>query len=98
MKFAVVKASGLSSTAAECVCGFCMQNERQCKVYEAMEHAQAIRESVEKIAQTKDRALLSSLGFECSESEDQLSTESEDDCDNFVTLATKVCLLLKVVT
>ena len=41
-----------------------------------------IKESIENIARTKDKALVSSLGFDVSESEEETDQSSgEDDCD-----------------
>lgn len=82
LKFVAVKAGGLSVTAAGRTYGFRMQSERQRKVFEAMEHAQMIKESIENIARIKDKTLVSSLGFDVSESEEETDqSSSEDDCD-----------------
>ena len=72
LKFVAAKAGGLSSTGVERVHGFRMSNKRQKKVLDAMEHAQMIKESMENIAKIKDKALVRSLGFNLSESEDEM--------------------------
>jgi hypothetical protein len=82
LKFVAVKAGGLSSTHTEQVYGFRMENARQRKVFEAMEHAQMIKESIENIAKLKDRALISSLGFDVAEDEDETTSSSSDDDDD----------------
>jgi len=69
LKYVVVKASGISSTQAKKSYGFSDVQKRVNKVEEALKTSQAIRESVEKIACIKDKALLASFGFEFDESE-----------------------------
>ncbi len=84
LKFVAVKAGGLSSTHTEQVYGFRMENAWQRKVFKAMEHAQMIKESTKNIAKLKDRALISSLGFDVTEDEDETtSSSSDDDNDQF---------------
>ena len=83
LKFVAAKAGGLSSTGVERVHGFRMSNKKQKKVLDAMEHGQMIKESVENIAKIKDKALVRSLGFNLSESEDEMKTSSsESDSDD----------------
>ena len=57
-----------------------MENARQRKDFEAMQHAQMIKESIENIAKLKDRALISSLGFDVAEDEDETTSSSSDIC------------------
>lgn len=59
-----------------------MENAQQRKVFEAMEHAQMIKELIENIAKLKDRALISSLGFDVTEDEDETTSSSSDDDDD----------------
>ena len=75
LKFVAAKAG------VECVHGFRMSNKRKKKVLDAMEHAQMIKESVENIAKIKDKALVRSLGFSLSESEDEMKTSSSESND-----------------
>ena len=82
LKYAVVKAAGLSNTKAKQMYGINEVKERNKKIEDAMEKAVSIRKSIKKIAHLKDKALLSSLGIDCC-SDTESSSESESD-DNSV--------------
>ena len=58
LKYVVVKATGLSNTKAKSFYGLSNVKERKEKVESALEKAISIRQSIEKIARLKDRALL----------------------------------------
>ena len=64
LKFVAVKAGRLSGRKASAIYGVSKLGTRQKKIEDALEHSSAIRESIEKIAKIKDRALLASYGFE----------------------------------
>jgi hypothetical protein len=81
LKYAVVKAAGLSNTKAKHFYGISEVKKRKERVEQAFEKASSIRESIEKIARLKDRALLFSLGVDCV-SESDTTSESESDNDN----------------
>ena len=83
LKYVVVKATGLSNTKAKSFYGLGNVKERKEKVESALEKAISIRQSIEKIARLKDRALLSSFGIDCASDCDTSSeSESESDSDN----------------
>ncbi len=81
LKYVAIKASGLSNSKAKKDYGICDIQKRAEKLDRAVQEARAIRESIEKIANLKDKALLSSFGFQVnSDSESDLSeSESEDE-------------------
>ena len=81
LKYAVVKAAGLSNTKAKHFYGISEVKKRKERVEQAFEKASSIRESIEKIARLKDRALLFSLGVDCV-SESDTTSKSESDNDN----------------
>ena len=83
LKYAVVKAAGLSNTKAKHFYGINGVKKRKEKVEQTFEKAASVRESIEKIARLKDRALLSSLGIDCVSDSDTTS-ESESDNDSTV--------------
>ena len=77
-----MKAAGLSNTKAKEVYGIGDFQNRKERLEDALTHAKAIRESVEKIARLKDKGLLASLGFEFDTESDPSDTESESDPDD----------------
>lgn len=82
LKYAVVKAAGLSNTKAKQMYGINDVKKRNKKIEDAMEKAVSIRKSIEKIAHLKDKALLSSLGIDCcSDTESSSESESEIESD-----------------
>ena len=79
LKFAIVGASGLSSTKAKSIYGFDDMTSKTKMVKDALEEATAIREAIENIAKS---ALLNSFGIfdtESSESSDNSETDSEQE-------------------
>lgn len=81
LKYIAVKASGLSNSKAKEVYGICDLQKHAERVDEALNHAKAIRESIEKIACLKDKGLLASFGYEVDTESDLSDTESESDPD-----------------
>ena len=82
LKFAIVGSAGLSSTKAKSIYGFDDMTAKTKKVKDALEEATAIREVIENIAKSKDRALLNSLGIydsDSSETSDNSETDSEQE-------------------
>ena len=63
LRYAVVKSSGISSTAAKNVFGFSGMNDKKANVEKAMEEATAIKNAIENIAMSKEKVLLQSLGI-----------------------------------
>ena len=63
LKFAIVGAAGLSSNKAKSIYGFDDIVAKTKEVKDALEEATAIREVIENIAGSKDRALLNSFGI-----------------------------------
>lgn len=81
LKYIAVKASGLSNSKAKEVYGISDLQKHIERVEEALNHAKAIRESIEKIACLKDKGLLASFGYEVDTESDLSDTESESDPD-----------------
>ena len=82
LKFAIVGAAGLSSTKAKSIYGFDDMAAKTKEVKDALEEATAIREVIENIAESKDRALLNSFGIydsDSSEGSDNSETDSEQE-------------------
>lgn len=77
IRYSIFKTSGLSSSAARQTFGFEKMHERSRRVDECIEAAQNIRESIDKLSRTQDKAILIAMGVDCSESE----TDSESDCE-----------------
>ena len=80
LKYVAVKAGGLSNTKAKDVYGLDNVQKRKEKLEEALSQSKAIRESIEKIACLKDKALLASIGFQVDSDSDL--TESESDSES----------------
>ena len=64
IRYAVFKASGLSSTSVRQKYGFDNMTERAARVEEAMCEAQKIRETFDEIANIQDKALLAHFAME----------------------------------
>lgn len=81
LTYAVVKSSGLSSTQARKTLGFHGLSRRMSSVDSVLKHSQYIRESIDKLARSKENALLQSFGFEyndsSSDSEASYTTDDE---------------------
>lgn len=77
LKYVAVKASVLSNTKAREV--YKINDVQKCKekLDAAVNESKAIRESIEKIASLKDKALLSSFGFQVDSESDLSESESE---------------------
>ena len=84
LKYVAVKASGLSTTKAKKVYGISDIQKRKENLNAAVNESRAIRELIEKIASLKDKARLSSFGFQV-DSESGLSesglSESESESE-----------------
>ena len=81
LKYAIVKAGGLSSSKAKSVYGF---SDMSCKVSQfenALEEGTCIREAIESIAKVKDEVLARSLGVYVATTESSSSDSSETDSD-----------------
>lgn len=88
LKYAIVKAAGMSSTQAKETYGFNDISTKIREVESALEDAAAIREAIENIAEIKDQAILDSLGIydttigDESESSDDSETDSDTSEDS----------------
>ena len=85
LKYAIVKAAGISHSQAKNVYGFDNVSSRVNKVENALLEATAIRDAIENIANIKETAILSSLGINETSDESQsesMDDESETDTDN----------------
>ena len=73
--------SGLSATTAHKTFGFQNLSSRISRVDSVIKHSQYIRESIEKLARTKEKALLQSFGLDCqdSSSDSEYSDVTDDD-------------------
>lgn len=81
LKYAVVRATGLSNTKAKEKYGFSDIGTTLSQVEQTLDEVSAIHEAIEKIAQVKDKVLLKSLGVPM-EMEGESSDESESDDDD----------------
>ena len=79
LKFAVIRAAGLSSTKAKSIYSFDDMTSKTKKVKDALEEATAIHKVIENIAKSKDCALLNSLGIFYSDSSEGSQTDSDQD-------------------
>lgn len=84
IKYAVIKSSGLSATKAKAIYGIHMTEKRKQIMMEVAEEAEAIKQSIEKIAGIKEEALLKSFGLEqeFSSEDDDSSSETDTDYDD----------------
>ena len=85
LKYAIVRAAGLSSSKAKNVYGFNDMSSEVSKVENVLEEATAIREVIENIVKVKDEAIVRSLGIYYAattiESGNESSDSSETDSD-----------------
>jgi hypothetical protein len=81
LKYAIVKAAGLSSSKAKNVYGFSDMSSKVSRVENALEEATCIREAIENIAKVKDEAIARSLGIYVATTESSSSDSSETDSD-----------------
>ena len=81
LKYAVVRATGLSNTKAKEKYGFSDIGTTVSQAEQALDEVSAIHEAIEKIAQVKDKVLLKSQGVP-TEVEDEGTDESESDDDD----------------
>ncbi len=79
LKYAVVKASGISATEARRRYGFENMTTRLARVEKAITEAQEIREAIESLARIQDKAVLASFGMMCSDSSDDSDLETLED-------------------
>ena len=77
--YSVVKASGLTSTAARRHFGFGQMNKRVDSVEQCLEEVCRIRKAIEKLCNVKDDAILISMGLKDDESYTFESDGSESD-------------------
>ena len=89
LKYLVVRSSGMSAEKAQKIYGFHNVHKRAASVQAAYEEADAIKETILKIASVKDKALLVTLGVSDADSvsEDEISdsevdTDHEEDASN----------------
>lgn len=89
LKYLVVRSSGMSAKKAQKIYGFHNVHKRAASVQAAYEEADAIKETILKIASVKDKALLVTLGVSDADSvsEDEISdsevdTDHEEDASN----------------
>lgn len=96
IKYAIYKASGLSSTKARHLYGFENMKKRATRVESAMLEVQKIYETVENIARVQDKALLASFGIPPEES-DSSDDEADDQLisENVPALSTSVVAFCK---
>lgn len=80
LKYAIVKAAGLSSSRAKNVYGFNDMSSKVTQVENALEEATCIREAIENIAKVKDEAIARSLGI-FSAADESSTDSSETDSD-----------------
>lgn len=84
LKYAIVKAAGISNSQAKSAYGFNNMSSRVSKVEDALLQATAIREAIENIANIKETATLRSFGVvetsdECQD--ESMGDESETDTE-----------------
>ena len=84
IRYAIYKASGVTATQARKQFGFEHMNQRSKQVKEALKHALYIRQAIDKLARTKELAVLHALGINLAESDcDTSSGESTDEDEQF---------------
>jgi hypothetical protein len=99
LRYAVFKASGLSATQARKQLGFESMSQRTKKVEDVITHVEYIRTAIEKLALTKEKAVLTNLGLDCNDgqsSEDD--SEDNESCEEVQPLATCDNLSLECLT
>ena len=80
IRYAIYRSSGVTATQARKQFGFEHMNQRSKRVEEALKHAQYIRQAIDKLARTKEIAVLRALGIDLTESDcDTSSDESTDE-------------------
>ena len=81
IRYSVCKSSGVSSTAARKLYGFEKMQERVERIQEALKEAQCIREAVDDLSRTQEKALPLAMGNEIpySDSESEASSDLESD-------------------
>lgn len=77
IKCSIFTASGLTPTAAHRNFGFDCMNERSKRLQSVIEETRKIRESIDVLAATEDKAILSAMGIVLSDSK----SDSETDTD-----------------
>lgn len=104
LRFAIVKASGISASKAQRDYGFERMDERTALVEESIKEAQRIREAVEELAQTQDKALMEVYGIvdpadssdSCCESDEEKEPLEDKTTElSAGTLSTLVTLLIQ---
>ena len=104
VRFAIVKASGISASKAQRDYGFERMDERTALVEESIKEAQRIREAVEELAQTQDKALMEVYGIvdpadssdSCCESDEEKEPLEDKTTElSAGTLSTLVTLLIQ---
>ena len=83
IRYAVFKASGVSSTQARKQFGFENMVERSKRVEACIDHAKYIRKSLDELARSRERSVLMSLGIQPDSSDSSSVGESTDDEDDY---------------
>ena len=86
VRYAAYKASGVTATQARKQFGFEQMNQRSKKVEETLKHAQYIRQAIDKLARTKELAVLHALGVDmvesdCDSSSDESTADEDEECE-----------------
>lgn len=85
IKYSVCKSQGLSAKQAKKDYGFTDLHGKEDKIMNAVQHSQAIRDAVMKLASVKHKATLKSLGYEIVDDSENSSSDSEhSSCDQLV--------------
>ena len=80
--YTVFKASGLSATQARKQFGFESMSQRTKKVEDVITHVEYIRTAIDKLAVTKEKAVLRNLGLSCSDEESRDNDgENSESCE-----------------
>ena len=97
IKYAIFKASGMTSTQARREYGFQRMTERATRVEQAIVEVQKIRETVEDIAMIQDKPLLASFGIqqESSSSDEEEPFETDPASPSACELSASVLDLCK---
>ena len=102
LKYAIVKAAGMSSTQTKETYGFYKMSTKISEVESALEDAAAIHDAIENIADIKDQAILYSLGIYDTTGEDESDSSdgsetdsdiSEDEAETKNQIWLRTCLL-----
>ena len=94
LRYAIFKASGVSQTEARRRFGFESMSKCANKVEQVLKETERVREAIDDIAQTQDKAILESIGIPCEMSSEDKSDKSDtEECPEVTDDVT--CELLK---